>query len=142
MPPELAPLPPERPANLNTAAILMMVNGAVHILGSVWAVMTLLILGVVFGILTFGIGFIVMLCCLIWPLAYVSWGVFEITTAARIMKGDGLKSSPFWIGIVDIVLGAMALTTVHGIIILMIGIINTILLSDSKVKDYFTKGKV
>ncbi len=129
----------EIPSNLNTAAILMMVNGAVHILGSVWAVITLLILGVIFGILTFGIGFILMLCCLIWPLAYVSWGVFEIITAARIMKGEGLKSSPFWMGIVDIILGAMAMTTVHGIIILIIGIINTILLSDSKVKDYFSR---
>ncbi len=103
--------------------------------------MVIFVLGVVIGIFTFGVGFLLMLCCLVFPLAYVAWGIFEIVMAARIMKGDGLMSSPFWIGIVDIVLGAMALTTVHGIIILMIGIINTILLSDSTVKDYFTKGK-
>ncbi len=139
MPPELAPLPPERPANLSTAAILMLVNGCIHILGSIGAVIVIFVLGVVIGIFTFGVGFLLMLCCLVFPLAYVAWGIFEIVMAARIMKGDGLMSSPFWIGIVDIVLGAMALTTVHGIIILMIGIINTILLSDNKVKDYFSR---
>ena len=128
----------ERPSNLNTAATLMIVNGCLHVLGSLGAVIALLVLGLVFGVLTFGIGFL-LFCCLVFPLAYMAWGVYEFITAARILKGSGLKRSPVWIGIVDIILGALELTTVHGIIILIIGVINTILLSDSRVKDYFSR---
>jgi len=128
----------ERPQNLNTAATLMIVNGCLHLLGSIGGAIAILVLGTVLGLFTFGIGLVICLCAIL-PLAYMAWGTFEIITAGRILKGSGLKSSPIWIGIVDIVLGTLEITTFHGIIILIIGIVNTILLSDSKVKDYFSR---
>lgn len=121
----------EKPGKALAIAIMMLIGGILATISSVFWLIELAILGGMFGVATFGLGF---LCCL-WPGPYygLTYGIMAIIKGSRLLGERAYAERP------PRGIGIMMIINIINLDLpsLVMGILVLVFLGDPEVKDYF-----
>ena len=125
------------PKKVTAIGILMVISGILMILTVLSSVVVFLILGTIF-LAFFGLGLLFYILMIPY-LLILAGGIIDLMFGIRTLMGRAPNSLPIWSPVIEIIFGIYLISSIVGIFILIIGIINLILLLQDDTRMYYYK---